>query len=164
MENSVITAATPYEVFIVHMNIGVFGGAAPGAALTPRQRGPCPQPSGWQGRLPTIKARPRRGFSVTLSNFCKNFLDKVIRRMSCVRLSAMNARRIAEPTKVPAAHAMPRARRPWAMVRLGMAHLTNDTFDNYLTSPATYELARPARQLARRGPAWPRQPWTPTTR
>ncbi len=72
----------------------------------------------------------------------------------------MNAREIAGPTEVPAANAMPRARRPWAMVRLGMAHPTSNASDAYLTFPAVYAV----RQLARRGPAWPEQPWTPSTR
>ncbi len=81
MMNSANTVTTPYEVLIVHMTIGIFGGAAPGAALTPRQRGPCPQLSGRQGRWPIIKARPRRGFLVTLWSYCTNFLNTVFRRV-----------------------------------------------------------------------------------
>ncbi len=54
-----------------------FGGAAPGAASTPRQRGPWrPHRTGRQGRLPTWKASPRRELLVHLLH-SKYMLDKV---------------------------------------------------------------------------------------
>ncbi len=81
MEDSVGAAASPYEVLIVHVNIGVVGGAAPSAALTPQKRGPSPHLSGWLGRLPICMARPRRGFLATLWIYCMSFLDAVFRRM-----------------------------------------------------------------------------------
>ncbi len=60
-------------------------------------------------------------------------------------------------TLVPTRCAMPRARRPWAMVRLGMAKPTNGSADTFPAFPTVFKATLPTRQLALRRPAWPEQ-------
>ncbi len=69
----------PYAVLVVHMNLGVLGGAAPGVALTPQKRGPCPLPNGWQGRLPNCKACPRWVLLRIPQDLYRNIPDAVAR-------------------------------------------------------------------------------------
>jgi hypothetical protein len=64
---------------MMNTNIGSLGEAAPGAAPTPRQRGPWrPRWTSRQGRLPTWKASPRRERPWYCLH-CKFFLDTVMR-------------------------------------------------------------------------------------
>ncbi len=82
MRSFVDAVARPCEVFITYMVTVTVGGAALSAALTPQKRGPCPQLSGRQGRLPSSLARPRRGFLATPRACYRNFLDTALRRLT----------------------------------------------------------------------------------